>query len=390
MTDQASPTILPPAEDRSPFRQMRARHRVQRVARFLLAIFFTVAALYTIRGFLPSLIWGGIFAIVAWPLYVAIRDRWKSLPGGTILPLLFTAAIALIFLVPMGLFALEAAREAQSIMTWANEARHSGLPVPGWIGRLPLGAATLTGWWQSHLLNPDDVSDLLHSFNFGRGMQVTQRLGTQVFHRGVLFIFAILTLFFLLKDGESVIRQCLVVSRRAFGKRGETIAQQIIASIHGTVAGLVLVGLGEGALMGVAYLVAGAQHPFLFGVFTAIAAMIPFCAVIAVAAASLMLLIKGATIAAIAILALGLAIIFFADHFVRPALIGGSTQMPFLWVLTGILGGVESWNLLGLFVGPAIMSVLHLLWRNWTRDRLQDGSRDDREDADDLLTDDAG
>ncbi|ACI53023.1 protein of unknown function UPF0118 [Gluconacetobacter diazotrophicus PA1 5] len=380
MTDQPPSPLLPPP-DRSPFRLMRERHRVQRVARFLLAMFFTLLALYTIRGFLPSLIWGGIFAIVAWPLYAATRERWKSLPGGTILPLLFTTGIALIFLVPMGLFALEAAREAQSVVTWANEARHSGMPVPGWIQRLPLGSATLAGWWQDHLANPDDVSDLLHSFNIGHGMQVTQRVGTQIFHRGVLFIFAILTLFFLLKDGESVTRQCLVVSRRAFGKRGETIAQQIIASIHGTVAGLVLVGLGEGALMGVAYLIAGAQHPFLFGVFTAVAAMIPFCAVIAVAAVTLMLLVKGATIAAIAILALGLAVIFIADHFVRPALIGGSTQMPFLWVLTGILGGVESWNLLGLFVGPAIMSVLHLLWRNWTRDRVQDGLR---EEADDL------
>ena len=56
---------------------------------------------------------------------------------------------------------------------------------------------------------------------------------------------------------------------------------------------------------------------------------------------------------------------FVADHFIRPVLIGGATQLPFLWVLLGILGGVEGFGLLGLFLGPAIMAVLILLWREW-------------------------
>ena len=49
----------------------------------------------------------------------------------------------------------------------------------------------------------------------------------------------------------------------------------------------------------------------------------------------------------------------------RPVLIGGATRLPFLWVLLGILGGVESFGLLGLFVGPAVMAVLVMLWREW-------------------------
>ena len=42
-------------------------------------------------------------------------------------------------------------------------------------------------------------------------------------------------------------------SQRAFGPAGERIGRQMIASVHGTVDGLVLVGLGEGLLLGVAY-----------------------------------------------------------------------------------------------------------------------------------------
>ena len=62
---------------------------------------------------------------------------------------------------------------------------------------------------------------------------------------------------------------------------------------------------------------------------------------------------------------IGFLLIFVADHFIRPALIGGATRLPFLWVLIGILGGVETLGLIGLFVGPAVMAILVMLWREF-------------------------
>jgi len=62
----------------------------------------------------------------------------------------------------------------------------------------------------------------------------------------------------------------------------------------------------------------------------------------------------------------GSIIVFVADHFVRPFLIGGAARLPFLWVLLGILGGLETFGFLGLFLGPALMAALIALWREWT------------------------
>jgi predicted PurR-regulated permease PerM len=93
--------------------------------------------------------------------------------------------------------------------------------------------------------------------------------------------------------------------------------------------------------------------------------MIPFAAGLAFGLAALLLAAKGALGAALAVLAAGIVVTFTADHFVRPVLIGGQTRLPFLWVLLGILGGVAAWGLLGLFLGPAIMAALILLWREW-------------------------
>jgi predicted PurR-regulated permease PerM len=46
-------------------------------------------------------------------------------------------------------------------------------------------------------------------------------------------------------------------------------------------------------------------------------------------------------------------------------LIGGATRLPFLWALVGAMGGVETFGLVGLFVGPVIMAAVLSLMREW-------------------------
>ncbi|EHH68604.1 AI-2E family transporter [Gluconobacter morbifer] len=365
MTDFTSP----PSPDVIPVEASASTETIQRRARGFLALFFVAIGLYTLKGFLPALLWGCVFAISIWPLYSRAERRFGKSDW---LPLLFTLAIALIFLVPVSLVGVKVADEARSALEWIDDVRNNGIPMPEWVPNLPVGATAATNWWQSHLTSPQRVSHLLHSVNVGHGVQMTRQVGSQVARRGTLFAFSLLTLFFLLKDGDYVIRKCLIGSQRLFGAQGESVAKQMISSVHGTLAGLVLVGLGEGAIMGITYISTDAPQPLLFAMLTAVAAMIPFLAWPTVALVALLLLANSSMIGAIVVMVIGSIVIFVADHFIRPALIGGSTKMPFLWVLLGILGGAETWGLLGLFLGPAIMAALHLLWMLWTTEQPQE------------------
>jgi predicted PurR-regulated permease PerM len=133
--------------------------------------------------------------------------------------------------------------------------------------------------------------------------------------------------------------------------------------VRGTVNGLVLVGLAEGVILGIAYAATGLSHAALFGLITAMLATVPFGAALVFIACALYLLAISHTAAAIALIVIGMVVTFVADHFVRPLLIGSSTRLPFLWVLLGIFGGLESFGLVGLFLGPAIIAVLIAIWR---------------------------
>ena len=345
-----------------------AASRPQLVARTGLAVTLVLLGLWTLQSFLPVLVWAGIFAIALWPLFCRARRRWPAGRHNILLPLVFTFTIALVFLIPLALLGVQVGHDAHDVFMWAREAERTGVPVPAFVAKLPVGTRQITQWWEANLAAPRGASALLGRLDRGNLMSMGRDLTTQLTHRAVLFAFTLLTVFFLFRDGESLSAQMLRGSRRFFGPRGERIGRQMIASVHGTVDGLVLVGLGEGVIMGITYAIAGVPRPALLGAVTAVAAMIPFGAVVAFGLAAVLALAQGFVVAAASVFAIGLLVLAVADHLVRPALIGGATRLPFLWVLFGILGGVEAWGLLGLFLGPAIMAALVLLWREWTEE----------------------
>jgi predicted PurR-regulated permease PerM len=340
----------------------------QQGARFVLALLLTLAGVWTLHRYLPALVWAAILAIAVWPLYQRAIRRWPPGKHNILLPGVFTAALGLVFIMPLVMVAYQAGREVRGVYETIDTARNEGIPPPEWLGNLPIGSQQATTWWQENLANPDSAESLLQRARKSQFLSNPGELGADLAHRAMLFGFTLLTLFFLFRDGDRVSAQMLRAGNRAFGPAGERVGHQMIASVHGTVDGLVLVGLGEGVLLGIGYLLTGVPHPTLFGLFTAIAAMIPFGAPLVFGIAVLLLLTKGSVAAAISLGVLGLVVTFVADHFVRPTLIGSATRLPFLWVLLGILGGVETWGLLGLFLGPAIMAALMLLWREWSGD----------------------
>ncbi len=342
--------------------------RPQLFAIWVLAIGLLLLGLYTLEGFLSALVWAVIFAVALWPLYCRAQRQFGTGKHNVLLPTVFTLAVALIFVVPLGLVGMQIARESHAATEWVRNAQAHGIPEPDMIHHLPFGQAQVDGWWQENLADPGAARDLVQRTVAGHLSNTGRMIGGQIVRRLTLFVFTLLTLFFLFKEGHTLTQQMRRFGTRTFGPSGERLGMQIIASIHGTVDGLVLVGLGEGFLLGIVYAIAGVPHPTIFGALTAVAAMIPFAAPVVFAVCALLLVAGGSLGWGIAVFCIGIAVTFTADHFVRPVLIGGATKLPFIWVLLGILGGVEVWGLIGLFVGPAIMAALIMLWREWTRE----------------------
>jgi len=326
------------------------------------ALIFAVVglAVWMLWRFLPALAWAAVLAITTWPLRTTLAERGL---GKTAVAALLTLIIGIVLVLPLIELGIEVARDGGAFVAWVRDVRANGLGTPDWVSHLPFGGEAAAAWWQQNLAPPEAARTLFGRAETSGILAVTRTLGIEVASRLTILIFTLLALFFLYRDGPGVVDEAKAIAHRVFGPPGEHLGKNAVAAVRATVNGLVLVGLGEGVLLGISYVIVGLPHAALLGLITGVLATVPLGAPIIFVGCALALLIQGKTAAAIAILVFGSLVVFVADHFVRPILIGSSTRLPFLWVLLGIFGGLETFGLIGLFLGPAIMSVVVAMWR---------------------------
>jgi predicted PurR-regulated permease PerM len=326
-----------------------------------------VLGTWVIWDFLPALAWAVVVAIAIWPLLEHSRLRqWSRTAAAAEATLL----IGLVVIVPLIVLGIEVGREAVTTVKWIREAERGGIAAPEWLAQLPLVGGYVSDWWTTNLSEPLGAANFLGRIDRNWLIEWTRILGVQLFRRLTILVFTFLTLFFLFRDGERLVKQASVVVDRFFGTTGTRLGPQVLVAVRATVNGLVLVGFGEGILLGIAYAICGLPRPVLLGALTGVLATVPFGAPLVFGLGALFLFSQSQSAAAIGLLAFGSFVVFVADHFLRPILIGGAARLPFLWVLLGIFGGLESFGLLGLFLGPTIMAVLLALWREWAKPEL--------------------
>lgn len=340
--------------------------RARAMARTAIAILVVLLAAWVVRDFLVALTWAAVIAIAVWPIYIRFT---ATVPGGrfpALAPLLFTLLTGLVLLVPIILAVHQIAQGSDAFARSLNALQHSGIPVPVWLAQLPIAGSYLDQWWRTNLSNPEVLVEWLRSVNVENITAWTSTLGGALLHRLFLFLITLIALFLVLRDGAWLADRALATAGHLLGDPGERLMGKIAGAIRATVSGTVAAAIVKGAVIGLAYVLTGVPHPLLFTVVTMVLAMVPLGAWAALAAAVLILLIHGGTwLVAAGLAGFGTATLLIGENVIQPALIGGAARLPFLLVLIGIIGGMQSFGLLGLFLGPVIMAALLTIWREW-------------------------
>jgi predicted PurR-regulated permease PerM len=109
------------------------------------------AGLYILANYLRALAWALILAVALWPFYDHVRRRTSPALAKEILPILFTAVVGSVVIVPIATLAVEAIREFREIVDYGRSLEESGMPVPDFVARLPYGGQWVADWWHEHL-----------------------------------------------------------------------------------------------------------------------------------------------------------------------------------------------------------------------------------------------
>ncbi len=188
------------------------------------------------------------------------------------------------------------------------------------------------------------------------------------FHLALTLVFMLIALFILYRDGEKIAAQIDRVGQRILPERWDRLSRVVPATISSTVTGMTLIAIGEGIVLGIAYAIAGVPSPVTLGVITGFMALIPGGAPLAFSLVSVYLVASGSTVAGVALFIWGTTELFIVDKTIRPLLVGGPVKLPFLPTFFGLIGGVKTMGIVGLFVGPVLMALLVAMWREWQRE----------------------
>lgn len=330
------------------------------VARTVFVAALAGLCVWTLWRFIPALTWSVVIAVATWPLRERMVASGLS-PAAT--AALLTVCLALLAISPFALFGAEIARDAETIADVIGQARHGHLQAPNWLSGLPLVGHYAEDWWHAHFTTPEIAGHLPGQSPSPETLQWGRQAGQWLVRRLVVLGFTLLSLLFIYRDGPQLATDAERLALRLFGAPAKRYGRYSVSAVRATVNGLLFVALGEGLVLAVGYILFGVPHPVLFGAATAVLAIIPFGAPVVLAVASLVLIAGSRTAAAALLFVVGCVLIVIVDHTVRPALIGGSIRLPFFWALLGVFGGLETFGLVGLFVGPAIISIALTIWR---------------------------
>lgn len=315
-----------------------------------------------LRPFVVPLIWGGILAYVSWPL----NQRFLRLVGGRagLAALLTTLLVTTAIVVPLVWLILLLRVEALSAYAEVQTFLASKPSLPPALRDLP-GIGT----WAQQLLqqlsaDPTAIREQFILMLEQSSLEMSRLIGGVGRNVAKLF-FAVLSMFFLLRDGPRLMREARAILEGILGPRVHDYLDAVGATTQAVVYALILGALAQGAVAGIGYWIFGVKAPVLMGALTVLIALIPFGAPIVWGSLAVWMLVTGNLLAGIGLLLWGVLLVSWMDNIVRPLVISNATRMPFLLVVFGVLGGVLAFGLVGLFIGPVLLAVSLAIWREW-------------------------
>lgn len=335
----------------------------------LVSLIFTglilLAAFTVLQSFLLPIIWAAVISITTWPTHRRIVTRLGNRPD--LAAMITTLLVAFTLVGPMIALVIFVVEDAQTLITFLIQANREGAPAPVWLSALPLAGEHLMPLWEEYLGKPDQLSHLMTA-RLDAIQDFTQSVLVSVASRAAMLFFALWILYFFYRDGEKLLVKTNFVGFKWLRNRWPSYAHHIPSAVRSAVNGLVIVGLGEGILIGLMLNFAGVHSAMLLGMVIAAISLVPLLGPLLLAVIGLFLFAQGSAMTGILVFSLGTMVLMLADYLVRPRLIQGSTELPFLAILFGIFGGIASMGILGLIIGPVILVLFLVMLREAATD----------------------
>jgi predicted PurR-regulated permease PerM len=190
---------------------------------------------------------------------------------------------------------------------------------------------------------------------------------------GMVLVHLLLTVIIaaiLYANGEAAANGVLKFARRFGQEPGEQIVHLAGQAIRGVALGVIVTAIVQSLLAGLGLWVSGVPR---FGLLTAVVFVLGVAQLgpILVLVPAVIWLYWSGNVGWAAALLVWTIIVGSLDNILRPILIRRGVDLPLILIITGVIGGLIGFGVVGLFIGPVILAVTYTLVQSW----INDGNR---------------
>lgn len=338
--------------------------RTQIIFGFLTALLlFIVYQTFLILGpFLKPFFWAGVITFSFFPIYENIK---RSLNGKETIASLISTLLIFFIVLPFTIFIIyNLAQEAVMLYRWGRDYIQEG--------RLQLLLNSAKEW---PILRHTDAFiqwDIIEQNIQEWILSAARTLGNftikqiTIFTKNLLlgivnFFLTFFLIFFLFKDGPKIYSFFYYIAPMEEDVKNE-IFHQITDTFSAVIRGQIVTAIAQSITAGVIFWALGLPLPIFFAALTFLISMVPILGAAAVWVPFVIYLFMiGSTTKAVILFLLGVFVISLLDNFLKPHLIGQKIKLPYLLLFVGILGGLQLYGMIGIFLAPTVLSLLFIL-----------------------------
>lgn len=325
----------------------------------IFAAFFILVSFLIMKSFLSGILWGGVIAMSVWPLFEKIsssKHRFLKI-GVRDNALIFTLAFFFLFFTPIAYCITEFTNLYTVGQDYiSNHTVHGSLIAPHFIQYLPMKEKILLFWYEN-IAPSSSLIDLINKISDGKLMTYFSMLWGELFDRILTVAVMIISLYFMLRNGEAVKNTYRDAFAHWIGEKSVLYIDNGIESLRGTINGVVLIGLIEGLLLSIPLIMADVSAGALIGLVAGVLGVIPLLMPALILPCIGYMYINGQDGWAI-ISAIDLAIVWFVfENILKPQIISHKVKINTFIILISMIGGMQLFGPVGLFLGPAIVSM---------------------------------
>lgn len=336
----------------------------------LVSIFFIAFLLFIasqlgsiLWPFVQPIFWAILLAYVVYPVYERLRKKFGNRPDAA--ALVVTAGV-IVLIVPLLFYVL-----TQLFTELSGFAHDAALFVRGDGLRKAIEDLRASEWLQKFKIEGDKLGSIEKALTDWAlatvrqaGNFAVEKVGSITRDAFVFLIGGVLTLglvFVFLRDGQKIYRFVRDIAP-LHEEDKEAVFTRITETFSAVIRGQILSALAQGGVAGLVYGALGLPLPILGAMLTTVTALMPLAGASAVwLPYTLYLLMKHSYGKAAVLFVLGVFVISLIDNFLKPAIIGEKTKLPYFLLFLVILGGIRVYGLSGIFIGPVMAALFFAL-----------------------------